>query len=652
MTDTHRLRLKRLDLVGGRRTVEFAPGLNCITGPISSGKSTLIRLISVALSATPSALPPETAVIRGLDIAYDLQSSPWRAYRPLVSTADARVEIALQTADDEGEALGLAATGFQGSYGSFLLEHLGLPVVAIPEGTSSGKPRLNTVSMSDWLSYCIILGDDLDSDVFGHDQPFKDTKRKYIFQLIYGLHDPELAEVTAAIRAVQLQLDALEYEEIAITNVLAGTPIESGVVLQSQIATRRNELAHVDAEEARAQARSSDGDNDLTRLRNSVLTTQKALADEQARAAALEQQVRDLEELEKQLRSQSARLTRAIVADEWLVDFEFLVCPRCGTDVTPIPGDDHCYLCHQIPTVSAERETASIEQARVISQVEETADLITSRSEHAQEAARRVDAARSDLARLESDLNRATRRYVSAQANDLQSRAARRARLEAEITQLEMFDQIFSRRESRAQRRMTLEAERDRLHGRERQLRIISAAADANIDALETRMLDYLQRLHVPVVTDLLTATINRRTYLPEVSGRTFAELSSQGLKTLVNIAHALAHHTVAIDRNLPLPGLLVLDGLSANVGYEGFDQARINDLYTLLVEESEQYRDDLQLVIVDNTLPADFPHANEATVVLRLSDEERLVRPVKAPGDGSAEDVGSATDNAAEPSA
>jgi hypothetical protein len=48
----------------------------------------------------------------------------------------------------------------------------------------------------------------------------------------------------------------------------------------------------------------------------------------------------------------------------------------------------------------------------------------------------------------------------------------------------------------------------------------------------------------------------------------------SQGLKKLVNIAHALAHHTVAIDRNLPMPGLLVLDGLSANGGHEGFDQA------------------------------------------------------------------------------
>lgn len=631
MTDDHQLLLKRIDLVGGARTIDFAPGLNCITGPISSGKSTLIRLIAVALSATPGALPPETAAIRGLDVAYDLRAHPWRAYRPLVSTADARVEVASEAPHGAGEALGLAATGFRGSYGSFLLEHLGLPVVAIPEGTSSGKPRINPVTMSDWLSYCIILGDDLDSDVFGHDQPFKNNKRRYIFRLIYGLHNPELAQVDADIRAVQLQLDALEVEEVAIANVLAGTPIESGVVLQSQIATRREELARVDDEEAQEPARSTAGDDEVTRLRKSVLDTQRVIVEEQARAADLEQQVRDLQELEKQLRSQSARLTRAIVADEWLVDFEFLVCPRCGTDVVPIEEDDHCYLCHQIPVVSAERESATAEQARVISQVDETVELITGRAEHAAEAVQRVQTARNELARLETDLNRATRRFVSARAAELQSRAARRARLETEVQQLETFDTIFSRRETRARRRTDLEAERDRLEAQGLLLRETSASAEENIRALETRMLDYLQRLHVPVVSELLTARINRKTFLPEISGRTFEELSSQGLKTLVNIAHALAHHTVAIDRRLPLPGLLVLDGLSANVGYEGFDQARILDLYALLVEESAKYREQLQIIIVDNTLPSNFAAEGEATVVSRLSDEDRLIRVSKS---------------------
>ena len=115
----------------------------------------------------------------------------------------------------------------------------------------------------------------------------------------------------------------------------------------------------------------------------------------------------------------------------------------------------------------------------------------------------------------------------------------------------------------------------------------------------------YLRELHIPDLGQPLSVSINRTTYMPIVSGRTFDELSSQGLKTLVNIAHALAHHTVAIDRSLPLPGLLILDSLSANAGSEGFDQARIRDVYRLLREVGADYRDSLQLVAVDNELPA-----------------------------------------------
>ena len=87
---------------------------------------------------------------------------------------------------------------------------------------------------------------------------------------------------------------------------------------------------------------------------------------------------------------------------------------------------------------------------------------------------------------------------------------------------------------------------------------------------MERRLLEHLEELHIPQLGDLLTVRGSGPTWLPHVSNRSFDELSSQGLKTLVNAAHALAHHTVAIDRGLPRPGLLVLDGLSANTGLRG----------------------------------------------------------------------------------
>src|ERR1700677_3076149 len=133
-------------------------------------------------------------------------------------------------------------------------------------------------------------------------------------------------------------------------------------------------------------------------------------------------------------------------------------------------------------------------------------------------------------------------------------------------------------------------------------------------------MVDYLTRLHVPQLGELLTVKINRDTYLPEVSTRTFDELSSQGLKTLVNVAHALAHHTIAIDRDLCMPGFLVLDGVSANSGKEGFEGDRVVDMYELFDEVAQEYGDQLQLIVVDNDLPAETADKLSASIVLTLS--------------------------------
>ncbi len=68
-----------------------------------------------------------------------------------------------------------------------------------------------------------------------------------------------------------------------------------------------------------------------------------------------------------------------------------------------------------------------------------------------------------------------------------------------------------------------------------------------------------------------------------------------------------------------------MLDGLSNNVGHEGFDLERRDDTYRLLMEEAASYDGQLQIIAVDNDVPAFASH----TVVLQLTPADRLVRSV-----------------------
>ncbi|GIJ08466.1 hypothetical protein ACFFMR_26210 [Micromonospora andamanensis] len=630
----HRLELVRVDLVGGGREVGFNPGLNLIIGDITTGKTTLVRLIRAMLGTMPNGLPPEVDHLQAIRGHVMLGSRAWQIYRPRTTTGDALVEISEVHPEPNREvvALRLPVARSDRTYSTFLLDQLQIPAVSVPQARTEPTGTLTPVTMTDWLGYCIITGDELDTEVFGHKRQWRDVKRRWVFELAYGYYEQELAQLNAELRRVELQLASLENDAAIRARFLADTPFADTGVLDLQLAARLGELEQIVTHRRNLGAAASEVPG-VQELRQTLLATRTRRAEVTDRLARLEAQITDLNDLRRQLSSQSARLTRAIVADEWLVDFDFVVCPRCGNDIDAARTDPHlCYLCLQQPRPAPSQSQLLTEQDRIASQISETDEVIKSRH-RAQESLHR-EALHLDqlITELTANLDQQTQAFVSDRATRIEHYAARQAQLESEIQRLREYAALFRRHEEQLVGRETLEAEQERLRARINSQELSQIDAEDNVLALERRILEYLQELHIPDLGQELSVKINRKTYLPEVAGRTFEELSSQGLKTLVNIAHALAHHTVAIDRDLPLPGLLILDGLSANSGHEGFDLDRVRDVYRLLRQVAEQYRGALQVIAIDNELARNILLEFVDHVVLTLTQEDRLIRIPQTP--------------------
>jgi len=625
----HQLELLNVHLVGGGRDVEFRPGLNIILGDITTGKTTLVRLIRAMLGTIPDGLPPEVAHLQAIRGRVMLGGRTWRVYRPRTTTSDALVEISEESphSDREAIAVRLPVARSDRTYSTFLLDQLQIPAISVPQAKTEPTGKLTPVTMTDWLGYCIITGDELDTQVFGHQRHWRDVKRRWVFEIAYGYYDPEVARLNAELRHVELQLASLDQDAAVREKFLADTPFANPEELERELAVRIAELEQVVAER-RDLGVAAGGIPGVQELRQDLLARRTQRAEIADRITRLEAQIRDLSDLLRQLSSQSARLTRAVVADEWFVDFDFIVCPRCGNDIDKARTEPRlCYLCLQEHRPARSQAQLLIEQERIASQISETEEVLQSRRQ-AQEQLQR-EAAHLDevIAELTADLDRRTQAFVSDRAAQIEHYAARQARLEVEIQRLREYADLFRRHQRDLDGREYLEGRRDELLNRIHSRELIQADAESNVLALEQRMLEYLRELHIPNLGQDLTVRINRDTYLPEVSERSFNQLSSQGLKTLVNVAHALAHHTVSIDRNLPLPGLLILDGLSANIGHEGFDLDRVRDVYRLLSRVADQYAGALQVIAVDNELPRDVLLEFVDRVVLTLTQEDRLIR-------------------------
>ncbi len=89
-----------------------------------------------------------------------------------------------------------------------------------------------------------------------------------------------------------------------------------------------------------------------------------------------------------------------------------------------------------------------------------------------------------------------------------------------------------------------------------------------------------------------------------------------------MNVAHALAHHETGIALGIPMPGFLIIDGPSSNIGHEGEDLARIESIYRKLIDIGDELKDELQIIVADNNVPEyAYPY-----VRLNLSEEDRLI--------------------------
>jgi hypothetical protein len=629
-TSTHLLELERVELLGGDRSVIFRPGFNIVFGDITTGKTTLVRLIRALLGTMPSSLPPEVGYIKAIKGTLTIGAHQWQIFRPRTTSSGALVEISEVYPESNREAVSfrLPVAGPNRSYSTFLLDQLKIPVVSVPTARSEPTGSLSPVTMTDWLGYCIITGDELDTQVFGHLRTWRDLKRRWVFELAYGYYDPELAMLNAKLRSIGLQVSALGQDAAVMEKFLAETPFAQSRVLDMQLADRERELEQVVKRRRNIGSGVTASIPGVEEVRQALLSSRTMRAEVNERIARIESQITDLVDLQRQLTSQSNRLTRAIVADEWLVDYDFVVCPRCGNDVHAGRTDpDTCYLCLQPPRPAPSSAEMLAEQDRVSSQVDETTEIIEARRAALQQLLREATRLDGIIDGHSSELNELTDAFVSDHAAQIEHQAAEQARLEGEINRLHEYGELVRRHQLQLQDRAELEAQYEEVAAEVQSREFSRVDAEDNVKALEQRILEYLRELNIPDLGQELSVKINRVTYLPEVSGRSFDELSSQGLKTLVNIAHALAHHTVAIDRSLPLPGLLILDGLSANAGHEGFDQERVRDVYKLLETVSNQYRSSLQIVAVDNLLARDLLLEFVNYAVLTLSQGDRLIR-------------------------
>ena len=622
-----KLQIRRVSLVGTSRTVEFESGLNVILSSTTTGKTSLMRLLRVLLGSDYDGIIPELRRVSDVSGSLVVGDGQVAVVRRLTQSDNAPVDVAT---DDQARRLPAMRSDRKGqpTYGDWLIEELELPHLRVPTAPSRPAESATTpVSISDYLRYCRITQEQIDVDVLGSSNFFTDYKRRIAFRIYFGSYDVRVAELQEELRGVEAELRSITSGSSAFDEFLEGTALSNRAQIESELARAKVRLEEVAAERSGFPLAARDTPT-AVRASTRLQKLDRELVDLQARRESETLSIEQMADLTKQLRAQSVRLTKAVVAGSHLVDFDFLVCPRCGHGVQPDRGDDeHCYLCLQIPAEEPTREDLIVEQARIDAQIDEAEEL---ESQH-RKSVEEIDTTTTDLhgrrSSVSAELEEATRNFVSDRADQIASLAADQAGAEATIARCEEFLDLLAKADrARAQaeqlhaRRATIERELSRAERSD-------DAAQRRLKHMERRFSALVEALELPEFeTDAdPRAAIDPANYEPIVNGRPI-DKHSGGMRLMINVAYMLAVHETTLDLGLKVPSLLMIDGITKNLGRGVYDSRRYDLIWEQLAALHRDRYDELQIIVAANDIPTFIKDLD--VVRLQMSDDDRLVPP------------------------
>ena len=149
-----------------------------------------------------------------------------------------------------------------------------------------------------------------------------------------------------------------------------------------------------------------------------------------------------------------------------------------------------------------------------------------------------------------------------------------------------------------------LQGKIDRLRTSLNEERARLQSADANIAAIAAEFKRVMIAVGFPGVSQDDDVVIDPRNWKPVVIHgeqlRTFWDAGSGGKKTLFNVCYALAIHAVALQRNMPVPKILIIDSPTKNIS-EDENPELVRSLYNEIYSLAESKNGDrLQFVLID----------------------------------------------------
>jgi len=604
MTTRFRLDAMALNTTRGPVRYRFASDLTVLAGKTGVGKTTLLELVKFGFGGNGLVAPVARTDVLDVTLDVTIGTARLRLTRSLDEIKRRTVQVTDLVTQERLPDQRVDSSSPRLS--TLLLEALGLPTDARAAARGQSRKPGDIISFADIYTYLYVPQEEINRDIAHSKDSYLASKRRTVFELLFGLTDPEILRLGSEIN---LLTDAIDKASTEHRNVLAflrdsrttgraeaeaavASAIEAEVAAKAELAALRDAVDPV-------------SDRQTLALRDLLSEAERSVADVRRETIELVRQQAEYIGERRRVQQDLDRLARMRDAGDRLASIEFGVCPRCMQGLTqrPIPPGA-CRLCLQpdpVETVDGIDPYEVVHLRSQLDDMDEQIAVIAKNIEVNQGVAADKQLLIQDLT-VKIDARTATR--VTPRLQAYSDAAEKLATARVQQRQLELVLRQWDRVNDLSGAVDELRAQQTRL--RATQLRAEEALADRRTTILDDLDAEFNTTVLTIGVPGVRKASINRSSYIPMLDGKPFSEVSrGGGIVTATQVAYWVSLLTVAIrQRDTKYPAFLLIDSprLALN-NAEALSRA----LYSRLVTQVDVMRGRLQVIIADNEIPPEY---------------------------------------------
>lgn len=596
--------------------IDFSESVTFLHGPVSTGKSTVARLIDYCLGGDLERTPAIQQEFISAELSLVLGQHDCTIERAADDTQNVRVTWS--GPGDEMESV-RAPLSSQSEplidaevYNlSDLIFHLwGVTAIKVRKRSHDPDSPLIRLSFRDVWWYCYLDQTHLDSSFFRLEDPFRGRKSQDAMRFFTGLHSERLSQLEDdLVRTVDDQRTKREAVQ-QIRSFMARFDLESELDMAGQLAAAERELVQATQQRTELEAARSAQIHPTDHLRIELRRLSAEIESMSQALAESKESIAEQRSLRAELITAKTKAERAEQAGRILEGVHYKRCPECGADVSDRPQNhERCCLCGSPQADNMNATSLELEALRrdLNERIDQIADSIVRREQESSRMGRRLGQAQQRKLSLDRQLQEELARYDSAFVESIRGMEREIATLVEQIRHLRRLQQM-------PQAVNALEEEAGALQGRIDRLRTLMAeererlrTADANIDAIAAEFKRIMLSVSFPGVSEADEVVIDPRNWKPRVvhgdQEWTFWDTGSGGKKTLFNVCYALAIHAVALERGMPVPNVLIIDSPTKNISEDENPQL-VQSLYREIYRLArDQDASQLQFLLIDSDL-------------------------------------------------